>query len=195
MQNYILAARTAQGIEDWQVSSQIEREEVISRWNSIQATVARHEKLPDHGSHPLQQTALSELALCGTSEQSHQSCLLGGRLADQATLPEDTAPSACNSNTTNDNILGETDQEHSVRPPSGNNTEEYELIERAIRASLTHTNVASEQDNGEDSLRRAVQASIAEANRTEHYEYSYRQQLEEALQQSLHTETSKYQEK
>lgn len=40
VQNYIAAARTVQGYEDWKASDQIERLEVIRRWHHIQPEIA-----------------------------------------------------------------------------------------------------------------------------------------------------------
>ena len=40
VQNYIAAARTVQGYEDWKASDQIERLEVIRRWREIQPEIA-----------------------------------------------------------------------------------------------------------------------------------------------------------
>ena len=182
VQNYILAARTAQGFKDWQVSSEKERQEVISRWYTIQAAVARHRKMPSNGTHAIQQRAPSELPLRGTLEQSRQDSMSEGRLTNRARLPEDAASSTRNKAPPQNQVLEESDQYYS---PSSN-AEEEELIERAVRASLGHANMVPEQDDDEDGLREAVQASIAEANHAEHYEYIYHQQVEEALRQSLH---------
>lgn len=40
VQNYIAAARTVQGYEDWKASDQIERLEVIRRWREVQPEIA-----------------------------------------------------------------------------------------------------------------------------------------------------------
>lgn len=40
VQNYIAAARTVQGYEDWKTSDQGERQEVIRRWREIQPQLA-----------------------------------------------------------------------------------------------------------------------------------------------------------
>lgn len=39
VQNYIAAARTVQGYEDWKASDQIERLEIIRRWRAVQPEI------------------------------------------------------------------------------------------------------------------------------------------------------------
>lgn len=51
VQNYIIAARTAQGYDDWQSSSQDEREDIVRRWYVLQRDMKKkrnpHEHLQD----------------------------------------------------------------------------------------------------------------------------------------------------
>ena len=192
VQNYILAARTAQGFEEWQASSGTERQQVISRWHSIQTALDRHRKSPTHESYSLQQTALSEETVRDVSEQSNQASSLGGGLGNQTSSSESTAPSVRNMTFPRYHVSEASNEGHIAGPSSRNNAEEDELIERAVRASLATSNVTPERTDDEEALKRVVQTSISEANQTEHYEYSYRQQLREALRQSLLDETAEH---
>jgi hypothetical protein len=41
VQNYIIAARTAQGYEDWQMSTEAERRDIVQRWQAMQKDIKR----------------------------------------------------------------------------------------------------------------------------------------------------------
>jgi len=54
VQDFIIAARTADGLEDWEASTVSEREKIVSRWHEIQSDLG---KALIHGKHPAQATA------------------------------------------------------------------------------------------------------------------------------------------
>ena len=79
----------------------------------------------------------------------------------------------------------------SIAATSLGNTAEDELIERAIRASISELQSAS-QDHDEDALERAIQTSLAEASHARHtmgshdeLDGEHRQQLEAAIRLSI----------
>ena len=95
------------------------------------------------------------------------------------------ATQAAHDNAYFDNTNMEKAVRFSVAATSHGHVEEDELIERAIRASVNELGKAPSEISNDETMQKAIKASVAEANQTEHYEYSYQQQLEEALRQSL----------
>ena len=60
LQEFIIAARTADGLEDWTASTAQEREQIITSWHEIQPEL---KKAPSHRSkHPTENTPSSSAA-------------------------------------------------------------------------------------------------------------------------------------
>ena len=57
LQEFIIAARTADGLEDWTASTLQEREQIISRWHEIQPELRKSPSL--HNKHRSQNTPTS----------------------------------------------------------------------------------------------------------------------------------------
>ena len=203
VQNYIIAARTAQGFDEWNSSSQAERVDVIRQWQAIQLELAqekhqlKHEKAPSSyrflktrhmnfderrklanvrkKQKPDPKTGVPKLAETNAAG-------LDAPLRHAHTYPR---PSSRGSE---DTEFEEAIQQ-SIAATSKGNPEEDAAIERAIRASVLELQRASKEGDDEEALRRAVQASVVEVNRAgddNHRAASgHSEQLEAALHQSI----------
>lgn len=54
VENFIIAARTADGIDDWNESTALERDQIVSCWHKLQA---EKRKTNTNGKHPAQATS------------------------------------------------------------------------------------------------------------------------------------------
>ncbi|GAB7364733.1 hypothetical protein MBLNU230_g5532t1 [Neophaeotheca triangularis] len=176
--NYIIAARTAQGYDDWQRSSSDEREDIISRWKELNKDMKK-KKNPD------------EYLLAVLKEQREKGCHWASRLhpnrswsgrSSRSNIPH---PSAAHAQGSLPTISNADDSEFeraiqmSVQETSRGNPEEDAAIERAIRASMNELRSNQQQQSqpsgdqqqeqedpdDEEALRRAMAASVAEAQR------------------------------
>lgn len=179
VQNYIIAARTAQGYEDWKKSNLEERLDVVARWHEVQIDLSKEKESARHnsfqGPHCLiksRQTSFEhkkqkhddkkkqkklERAKASTHERS-DSPRFSGRLPKSRRHP---SVNIANS----DHATFEEAIQKSVAATSQGNPEQDKLIERAIRASVLELKSASQEGDNEDAVQRAIQASIAEAGR------------------------------
>ena len=175
MQNYIIAARTAQGYEDWRTSSQEERVDIVARWHAAQDELGKQKKQWGSRRTRLPQPDVPKnyaSDACGKQKANRKD-----RTKEEEKLtsaPELTGsvsertPSVSLSNSgipTNDNDLEDAVRK-SVAATSRGNTEEDAMIARAIRASLLELQRASKQGDDHDAYQGAIQASITEASRT-----------------------------
>ena len=189
VQNYIIAARTAQGFEDWQAATGAERRDIISRWHNVQVDSIQHKKLQYRGLHSPQGLPRSKQPKSTRPTQHIQGPLLEDGTVNRTNHTYTTVAAPLSTVDLDDPGMEEAIQA-SVAATSQGSVEEDELIEHAIRASVRELYKAPDQDNSNEIMERAVHASVAEANLAEHYEYTYRQQLEEALRQSLQESAS-----
>ena len=56
-----MAARTADGLEDWTTSTAGEREQILAKWNEIQPNI---KKVNTHGEKPVQRSSTGHSSLC-----------------------------------------------------------------------------------------------------------------------------------
>ena len=203
MQNYIIAARTAQGFEEWSSSSQAERVDVIRQWQAIQLELAKEKHQVKHERAP---------PSCRFLKTRHMSFDERKKLANgrkkQKTDAKTAVPKMAETNAAGLDVplrhahtypqpssRGSEDTEfeeaiqQSIAATSKGNPEEDAAIERAIRASVLELQRASKEGDDEEALRKAVQASVAEANRSSDDNHraasGHSEQLEAALHQSI----------
>lgn len=185
VENYIIAARTAQGYDDWRKSSTQERHDIVARWHAAQIELGKQKK---------QWRSLRQKSPQGTSHRRHSS--FGRRrssaLGTQGLGGDATAPTSV------DEVEYEEAIRESVDATSRGNAAEDEMIEKAIRASVAELQRASREGDDQDAMRRAIQASIAEAKlaRSQHPSVQstgqssagddHERELEAALRMSLH---------
>lgn len=179
VQNYIIAARTAQGYEDWKKSNLEERLDIVARWHKVQIDLNKEKEFARHnsfqGPHCLiksKQTSFehkkqrhddkkkrkkSERVQASTHERS-DSPRFCGRLPNSQRHP---SVNIANS----DHATFEEAIQKSVAATSQGDPAQDKIIERAIRASVLELKSASQEGDNEDAIQRAIQASIAEASR------------------------------
>ena len=132
LQNYIIAARTAQGIEDASRAGEGERQDIVARWKALQPEVDRERwqwfkqsfKSSPAAPSPVVTTPSSQSAQSKSSELSATDLSQGKRLQGEK-------------------MQGQLNREYeeavrnSVAATSQGNAEEDAAVEQAIRASLS----------------------------------------------------------
>ncbi|CAD6591036.1 MAG: hypothetical protein ASARMPRED_005155 [Alectoria sarmentosa] len=177
VQNYIVAARTAQGYDEWHNSSQEERLDVVSRWQAIQVEIEKEKQLARHGSfhgrHCYLKTTIEERKKLSAEKKKEKK---KGKKNAKGNDTEDVfaeihashpflgpAQKSQESDPSHDDADFEEAIRTSVAATSRGNPEEDQMIERAIRASVTELHLASKEGDNNEAIQRAIKASVAEA--------------------------------
>ncbi len=172
VQNYIVAARTAQGYEDWHNSSREERLDVVSRWQAIQVEVEKERQLARHGSfhghHCYLKATIEEKKRHSAEKKKLKRGLSSDANQSPRVVPTDhpfvSRPSESKNAASNpDSADFEEAIKTAVAATSRGNPEEDAMIESAIRASVLELQNASKDGDNGDAVQRAIQASVAEA--------------------------------
>lgn len=173
VQNYIIAARTAQGYEALGLSTREERLDIVSRWHASQSELAKGKRQACHtSSFPLSHDNLKsphrnydetrkEAGGKESPNRNDEKHLTKGARSQNAILGTPTLVSTPSS----ESFEFEEAIQDSVIATSLGNAEEDRLIERAIRASVVELQLASKEGNSEDAVQRAIRASVEEAGR------------------------------
>ena len=181
VQNYIIAARTTQGYEEWRLSTHEERLEVVRRWHTTQVQIGKQNKKFGRSG--------SQLAM-GFNKTRHMTFDERKQYAEEKKMRKqkkegrDLSPSQSNAEagragsgnsyaqTASRSPLGESQSatyeraiRESVKATSRGDPDEDMLIERAIRASVAELQLATEESDDDNAVQRAVQASVVEAGR------------------------------
>ncbi|KAI9874462.1 MAG: hypothetical protein M1830_009725 [Pleopsidium flavum] len=175
VQNYIIAARTAQGYEEWKSSTGEERLDVISRWHSVQLKLnsGKSKSNKDGGGSPggfMQRYMSFDEKKKSTEEKQRKKQKPGAKTASQRSclsrsrsgFDQSHTDSGSDGNAPENSELEEAIQ-RSVTATSRGDPEQDKLIERAIRASIAELQLASQEDDEQEAINRAIQASVAEA--------------------------------
>ena len=199
-QNYIVAARTAQGYDEWGRSSEDDRLDAVRKWHDIQLELNKekhqvkvHKTPPPcrflktrHMSHDDgKKAAHSEKArnkFSISKKGGSSSPKIGA--APTPLQHAQTYPRA--SSFHSDSTDFEQAIQLSVAATSKGNPEEDDLVEKAIRASVAELKQASQEGDDDKALKRAIQASVAEAARNQKHSRFYSEQLHDALYHSIH---------
>ena len=144
VQNYIIAARTAQGYVEMQRSTIEDRAEIVSKWQAAQVdSIKRSSKASGSQQGP------------------------GTRLSSTSSKSKSTVASAEPLASDKLNNAGEASMEEaieaSVEATSRGNTEEDAMIERAIRASIAELQGLPHELDDDEAFRQAVETSMADA--------------------------------
>jgi hypothetical protein len=222
VQSYILAARTAQGYEDWNSSSELEHLDIINRWHHIQAglksntnkctAIDEHmrkaeEKIGEWKKSRKESGDESHFDRKKSAEQKQKSnkkvskydfrCLFDRGTSDNRRAQE----LPITGNKEGEDAQFEQAINASVTATSRGDPEEDRLIARAIRASVAELQSARELQLSEDAaIERAIQASISEASQDvdgknpPEYQSSMRGRFadKEALEESLQRSLLEY---
>lgn len=174
VQNYIIAARTAQGYDEWTRASSEERADVMQRWQLLQRTLKK-KRNPDEvvkqifeetrrkrqlwaEQHPMKLSRSRGGSQSGSGSRSRAGST--GRFAKTAQEPMHDSKSA---QMATEASVGSRDLQHASTMPSQAHAEDREL-EEAIRLSVQET---SRGDPEEDAtIERAIRASMSELARS-----------------------------
>ena len=165
VENYIIAARTAQGYDDWKISTQSQRLDVVGRWHVAQVDLGKKkmsQQSPSHSPHGLVKVKVVNKA---AQQEQGQSGWGGSSDLGLITASSNTEPSTQGHAVETTGAEFEMAIRQSVEVTSRGDPIEDQLIERAIRASLAELRLAAKEGDEDDGVTRAVQASIAEASR------------------------------
>jgi UDP:flavonoid glycosyltransferase YjiC (YdhE family) len=188
VQNYIIAARTAQGYDEWHRSSAQERQEIIRRWKVVESEVKKkkfiHEQFQDmlkkqwdsgNGNDGRPQGSRSLLGIGSRSRANSRAAR--GNTRNEATAPnvEVTQYSEPPKYEDLQYTRGASGDEleraihTSVADTSRGDPEQDAMIERAIRASIAElasgqqsSNTITDIDDEDEILRKAIAASMLE---------------------------------
>ncbi|PQE06092.1 glycosyltransferase family 1 protein [Rutstroemia sp. NJR-2017a BBW] len=203
VQNYIIASRTAQGYEEWLQSSDAEKQDVIVRWKLIQKYLKkRHtsdEMVRDilESQRKINMEERNDLQTCGTTVSSAQSA----RSADTFTQDRESVMLALgrsesplrSTNMRSEESLEQAETNEtgrlSVQEPLRGDAKENANVERAIQENIyqlqRQQEEAADHQIHEENLRRAIEASEAEAQRHAREASEYEEQLKLVTAQSL----------
>lgn len=169
MQNYIIAARTAQGLEEWSHSPEAERCRVLNRWHELHPEIQRQK---NHFRHGHIRSPVEKAASIKKAQVDHP-------FARKHRQPKERAQPHLDAEY-------ESAIKASVQATSKGDASQDDLIEQAIRASVRELQTASShEEESETTYHRDIQASVAEAQRNQAGAGSEDKMLEEALRRSL----------
>jgi UDP:flavonoid glycosyltransferase YjiC (YdhE family) len=181
VQNYIIAARTAQGYEEWSGASAEERSDVVRRWQVLEQQLRKKRNADDVVKEIFEEARRKRM------EGLPQS----GRSAGTGNQPAGT-----NTQQAPDPNALEAAIRESIRQTSRGNPEEDAAIERAIRVSMSElarqSGAARPQDDDDEALRKAMAASTQESTRQGGQEIERDDEFERALANSLKEQRSQY---
>ena len=155
LQNYIIAARTAQGFEDWGNSNIEERQDIIKRWEAIQEEIERQKK---QWYKPYVESLRQNKSESNESSQvqsQNRSQTASGTIPQ---IPPYQLSPGAGSRPKNPAEVGTQAQEqpHSQIAPHGEQSE----YEEAIRQSVMQTSTGDENEDA--MVERAIRESLAE---------------------------------
>ena len=177
VQNYIVAARTAQGYDEWHNSSQEERLDVISRWQSIQVDIEKEKQLARHGSlhgrHCYLKTTIEERKRSSVEKKKEKKKARGNATEDVFAETHGSHPfvgqtqKPRKSDPMQDGADFEEAIQASIAATSRGDPDEDQMIERAIRASVEELESASNEGDSNEAFQRAIKASVAEGTQAQ----------------------------
>jgi hypothetical protein len=177
VQSYIVASRVAQGYEEWLLSSDAEKQDVIIRWKLIQKYLKEKRNPDDMMLDVLKAQRKENMEDTEVSSASADAPNLGPESATLAMAGSQSPEESLEAVEVNQTI------QPSVQETSRRDAEEDVDTERAIQedvSQLQHQRQA-EQEN----LRQAIAASETEAQRHASEALEFERQLERVMAQSL----------
>ena len=179
VQNYIVAARTAQGYDELAASTQEERIDVVKRWQAAQLELHKEkQQVKDNASHPPECVFLRTKHAVQSSFEEKRKHARDGKLHKDPAHAKHGSPARKPSEGRQDafqHLRSGQSLEHadtatfedaiqqSVQATSRGDPEEDAMIERAIRASVEELRAATKKGDGMEAMQKAIKASVAEA--------------------------------
>ena len=201
VQNYIVAARTAQGYDEWSKSTEDERLHAVRKWHDVQIELAKEKHQVKHHKTPppcrfLKTRHMSYDNGKGAAQNKKGPNKLSKSKVANTLNPEvETVPTPLQhaqtyprvSSVQSDAAEFEEAIQMSVAATSKGNPDEDALVEKAIRASVTELQQASKNGDKDDDelLQRAIQASVREAAQYQNDSVGHSEQLHAALSDSV----------
>jgi UDP:flavonoid glycosyltransferase YjiC (YdhE family) len=197
VQGYIIAARTAQGYDEWQRSDLQERRVVIERWKEMQMTLKKKRNPDELVRQILQEQARkkdirvdSKKADRAGARRSRGLSSASGKGNTPLQDPESAmlAIGSPTSREAEERALQEAIRQ-SVQQTSEGNQAEDARVEQGIRKSmqqyLQQSQSTSHHEDGDEDLNRALAESSADAERQKKSELAFDEDLERVLTASL----------
>jgi hypothetical protein len=181
VQNYIIAARTAQGYEEWSGASNEERSDIVRRWHLLEQQLRKKRNADDVVKEIFEEARRKRM------EGLPQGGRSAGAGSQAAGISTQQAP---------DPGALEAAIRESIRQTSRGNPEEDAAIERAIRVSMSelarNSGAARPQDDDDEALRKAMAASMQQGSQSGSQENERDEELERALANSLREQRRQY---
>lgn len=178
VQNYVVAARTAQGYAELAASTQEQRLDVVKRWQATQLELHKEKERVKHDNSNSSSCVFLRMknATHGNLEEKrknklHEAPTQAKRESSSQTKPTEGTPVppqpfvSANSLAHADTSTFEEAIESSVKATSRGDAGQDALIERAIRASVLELRAATKAGDQDQAVQRAIEASVAEATR------------------------------
>jgi hypothetical protein len=197
VQNYIVASRVAQGYEDWLLSSDADKEDVIVRWKLIQKYLKKKSSLDEMMQDVLQtqQKMNTEGGLTSSYAQSFNNVDFLPRDSDTSTRVRGNAQSNLYPTVTaREGSLGATRSNETRSLANGisrDNVEENISAEQLIQENESQLQRQPQGATDEETLRQAIAFSEAESQRHATQALAYEQELKRAIEQSLSEQTQR----
>ncbi|KAH0542669.1 hypothetical protein FGG08_002992 [Glutinoglossum americanum] len=177
VQSYIIAARTAQGYEDWNSSGEEERLDIINRWHHTQAGLKNSKRkftmFDDH----------MKKAEGKFGERKKSGKESGDETFTDRKKPAEQKHKGAFKRDLRSFFDRDPPDIHSQNPPTLNRESQDAQFEQAINASVTAT---SRGDPEEDMLiERAIRASVAELQSAREAQLSEQEAIERAIRASV----------
>jgi UDP:flavonoid glycosyltransferase YjiC (YdhE family) len=181
VQNYIIAARTAQGYEEWSGASAEERSDIVRRWHLLEQQLRKKRNADD---------VVKEIF-----EEARRKRMEGLPQGGRSTGAGTQAAGASTQQAPDPGALKAAIRE-SIRQTSRGNPEEDAAIERAIRVSMAelarNSGAAKPQDDDEEALRKAMAASTEQSGQQGNQDNERDEELERAMANSLREQRRQY---
>ena len=181
VQNYIIAARTAQGYEEWSGASAEERSDIVRRWHLLEQQLRKKRNADDVVKEIFEEARRKRM----------EGLPQGGRSAGSSTQAASTSAQQAPDPGALEAAIRE-----SIRQTSRGNPEEDAAIERAIRVSMAelarNSGAAKPQDDDEEALRKAMAASTQQSSQQGGQDSERDEELERAMANSLREQRRQY---
>ncbi|KAL8737175.1 MAG: hypothetical protein Q9181_001964 [Wetmoreana brouardii] len=181
VQNYIVAARTAQGFDELAASTQQQRLDVVKRWQTTQIELHKEQqRVKDNSSHQSDCVFLRIKNATHSGFEERKAHIKNGKLQKTSRHGAQVPPSRKEGSisTARPDLLTSASElahadtatfeeaiQQAVQATSRGDPRQDVVIERAIRASVMELREASKNSDKDQAVQRAIQASVAEATR------------------------------
>jgi uncharacterized protein YgfB (UPF0149 family) len=192
VQNYIVASRVAQGYEEWLLSSDTEKEDVIVRWKLIQKYL-KQKRSPDEMVRDVleaQQTMSMEGRHSERSAQlSNSADVLPIETEGSTRAMVDSQVNLRPADTAHEETLGATEVNETIQlsahEASIGQTEDDTSVRQSTQEEVSRLQRQQQEAADEETLRQAIAFSEAESRRQANEALEYEKELKRAMEQSL----------